>query len=86
MFKTIHMFVLKYYSIVCYVQRLLFIKAMEHEGTGEQSPYQCVHLLSHLVTMSLDMGKPIDLLSQILSKVKITRTLSIRWRMSTPIR
>ena len=48
------MFVLKYYSIVCYVQMLCLLthvrKAMEHEGTGEQSTYQCVHLLSHLVT------------------------------------
>ena len=59
---------------------------MEHEGTGEQSPYQCVHLLSHHVTMSLDMGKLIDLLSQILSNVKITRALSVRWNGSTPIR
>ena len=55
------------------------VKAMEHEGMGEQSAYQCVHLLSHLVTMSLDMGKPIDLLSRILSNVKITRTLSVMW-------
>ena len=54
-------------------------KAMEHEGTGEQSTYQCVHLLSHLVTMGLDMGKLIDLLGQILSNVKITRALSVMW-------
>ena len=57
-------------------------KAMEHEGTGEQSTYQCVHLLSHHVTMSLDMGKLIDLLSQILSNVEITRALSVRWNGS----
>ena len=37
---------------------------MVHEGTGEQSPYLCVNLLSHHVTMSLDMGKQLDLLSK----------------------
>ena len=74
---------LKYYSIVCCVQTLCLFthvrNAMEHEGTGEQSTYQCVHLLSHLVTMSLDMGKLLDLLTQILSNVKIIRTLSVMW-------
>ena len=34
---------------------------MEHEGTGEQSPYQCVQLLSHHVTMSLDLQGEEDL-------------------------
>ena len=68
-------FVLNHYSIVCYVQKVYIIlthvrKAMEHEGTGEQSTYQCVHLLSHHGTMSLDMGKPIDLLSQTRSNVE----------------
>ena len=66
--------VLNYYSIVCYVQSFYILthvrKAMEHEGTGEQSTYQCVHLLSHYVTMSLDMGKLIDLLSQTRSNVE----------------
>ena len=52
---------------------------MDHEGTGEQSKYQCIHLLSHLVTMGFDMGKLIDLLGQILSNVKITRALSVMW-------
>ena len=66
--------VLDYYSIVCYVQSFYILthvrKAMEHEGTGEQSTCQCVHLLSHHVTMSLDMGKLIDLLSQTRSNVE----------------
>ena len=61
-------------------------KAMEHEGTGEQSIYQCVHLLSHLVTMCLDMGKLTDLLGQILSHVKFTRALSVMLKGFTPIR
>jgi hypothetical protein len=82
--------VLHCYSIVCYVQMLCLFthvrKAMEHEGTGEQTTYQCVHLLSHLVTMSLDMGKLTDLLGQILSNVNITTALSVMWNGFTPIR
>ena len=53
---------------------------------GEQSTYQQVHLLSHLVTMCLDMGELTDLLGQILSDMKITRALSVMWDGSTPIR
>ena len=69
--------VLHCYSIVCYVQMLCLSthvrKAMEHEGTGEQSTYQCVHLLSHLVTHRvLIWAKGKYLLGQILSNVKIT--------------
>ena len=69
--------VLHCYSIVCCVQTLCLFthvrKAMEHEGMGEQSTYQCVHLLSHLVTHRvLIWAKGIYLLGQILSNVKIT--------------
>ena len=84
------MCIILYILVLSAMCRCLFayarVKAMEHEGTGEQSPYQCVHLMLHLVTMSLDMGELTDLLGQILSNVNITRALSVMWKGSTPIR